>query len=205
MSSYEQNPTEVVSYEPRIIEVFLTVVLGTLFGGMYREYVDRLGLKGSEQVLDFGSGSGNLARFIAPKLAFGGGCLTCVDISKKWMDVARKRLGKYPNVEFKLGDIAALDIPNASYDIVFIHFVLHDIDAAERSRIARHLVPKLKYDGNLFIREPMRFISQDEIRHIMRQNGLKEIRSQVVEIKTQGPVYMGVFRRVAQLENDHAR
>lgn len=89
MSSYEQSPTDVVSHEPGIIEVFLTVVLGTLFGSMYREYVDRLGLKGSEHVLDFGSGSGNLALFIALRLTQGGGRLTCVDISKKSMDVAR--------------------------------------------------------------------------------------------------------------------
>ncbi len=109
-----------MNHEPGIIEIFLTVASGMLFRGMYREYVDRLGLKGSEHVLDFGSGSGNPARFIAPRLAHGGGHLTCVDISKKWMEVARKRLGKYPNVEFKLGDIAALDIPNASYDIVFM-------------------------------------------------------------------------------------
>jgi hypothetical protein len=27
-----------------------------------------------------------------------------------WMDTARKRLKKYPNVDFKLGDAAALDI-----------------------------------------------------------------------------------------------
>lgn len=191
-----------MSHEPGIIEIFLTVVLGTLFGSMYKEYVDRLGLKGSERVLDFGSGSGNLARFIAPRLAQGGGHLTCVDISKKWMGVARRRQGKYPNVDFKLGDIATLDIPNASCDVAFIHFVFHDIDAAERPRITRNLVPKLKDDGTLFIREPMRFISRDEIRQLMRQNGLEEVESRVAEIKTQGPVYEGIFRHAAQLEND---
>lgn len=53
-------------------------------------------------------------RFIAPRLIHGGGRLTCVDISKKWMDVSRWRLGKYPNADFKLGDIATLDIPDAS-------------------------------------------------------------------------------------------
>lgn len=184
-----------MSHEPGIIEIFLTVVSGTLFGGTYKEYVYRLDLKGSECVLDFGSGSGNPARFIAPRLAQSGGRLTCVDISKKWMDVAQRRLGKYPNVEFKLGDIAILDIPNAFYDVVLIHFVLHDIDAAERPSIAGNLVPKLKHTGKVFIREPMRFISCEEIRKLMRQNGLEEVESQVTEIKTQGNVYEGVFRK----------
>ncbi len=185
---------QAIKNEPGILEIFMTVILGTLFGGTYREYADRLGLKGCESVLDFGSGSGNLARFIAPLLVHGGGRLTCVDISKKWMDVSRWRLGKYLNIDFKLGDIATLDILNASYDVVLIHFVLHDIDSAERPRIMRHLVPKLKDDGTLFIRESMRFISQDEIHKLLRQNGLEEIESQITEIKTQGNVYEGIFR-----------
>lgn len=191
-----------MSHEPGIIEIFLTIVLGRMFGGMYREYVDRLGLKGSESVLDFGSGSGNLARFIAPRLIHGGGRLTCVDISKQWMDVSRWRLGKYPNVDLKLGDIARLDIPDESCDVIVIHFVLHDIDAAERLRIARHLSPKLKEDGTLFIREPMRFILKDDICQLMRQNGLEELESQVSEIKSQGHVYEGIFRKAVQVKNE---
>lgn len=193
---------QLVRNEPGILEIFMTVILGTLLGGTYREYADRLSLKGSESVLDFGAGSGNLARFIAPRLIHCGGRLTWVDISKKWMDVARWSLGKYPNVDFKLGDIARLDIPDESCDVIVIHFVLHDIDAANRPRITRNLVLKLKEDGTLFIREPMRFISQDEISQLMRQNGLEEIESQVGEIKSQGHVYEGVFRKAVQVENE---
>lgn len=170
-----------MSYEPSSFEVFFTVTLGTLFGGMYKEYVDRLGLKGGERVLDFGSGSGNPARFIAPLLT-DGGRLTCVDVSERWMDVAQKRLRKYSNVEFKLGDIAALDLPEAGYDVVFVHLVLHDIAAADHPRIVQHLARKLKRDGRLFIREPMRFISPDEIRPLMRQNGLEEAASSITNI-----------------------
>jgi ubiquinone/menaquinone biosynthesis C-methylase UbiE len=181
-----------MSYEPGSFEVFLTVTLGTLFGGMYKEYVDRLGLKGNERVLDFGSGSGNPARFIAPLLT-DGGRLTCVDVSRTWVDVAQRRLGKYPNVEFKLGDIAALDLPDAGYDVVFVHFVLHDIAAAERPRIVQHLALKLKRDGRLFIREPLRFIAPEEIRLLMRQSGLAEVGASIMNVRTQGNVYEGVF------------
>jgi ubiquinone/menaquinone biosynthesis C-methylase UbiE len=109
------------------------------------------------------------------------------------MDVARKRLRKYPNVEFKLGDIAALDLPDGGYDVVFVHFVLHDIDAAERPRIVQHLAHKLKRDGRLFVREPLRFIAPDEILRLMRQSGLAESAFGVTNIKTQGEVCEGVF------------
>ena len=181
-----------MSYEPSSFEVFLTVTLGNLFGGVYKDYVDRLGLKGNERVLDFGSGSGNPARFIAPLLK-DGGRLTCVDVSRVWMDVARKRLRRYSNVEFKLGDIAALDLPDAGYDIVFVHLVLHDIAAADRPRIVQHLARKLERNGRLFVREPLRIIAPDEIRHVMRQSGLEEIASSITNVKTQGNMYEGVF------------
>ncbi len=181
-----------MSYEPSSFEVFFTVTLGTLFGGLYKEYVDRLGLQGNERVLDFGSGSGNPARFIAPLLT-DGGRLTCVDVSKTWMDVARKRLRRYSNVEFKLGDIAALDLPDAGYDVVFVHFVLHDIAAAGRSRIVQHLARKLKRGGKVFVREPMRLIAPDAIRRLMRQSGLEESTFRMTNIKMQGDVYEGVF------------
>jgi len=99
----------------------------------------------------------------------------------------------------------------AAYDAVLAlrHVPYESFDVPTRFGkthiIARYLVPKLKDDSTLFIREPMRFISQDEIRQLMQQNGLKEVESQVADIKTQGPVYEGVFRRVAQQENDNAR
>ena len=184
-------------HEPSSLEVFITVAMGRLIGFFYKDYVDRLGLEGNERVLDFGSGSGNPARYLAPKLLRGGGRLTCVDISRVWMRVAQKRLKKYPNVEFKPGEISTLDIPDASHDVVFIHFVLHDIDAHERPDIVKHLARILVDGGKVFVREPLRFITQDEVRQLMQQNGLAETSSRLTEIWTQGTVYEGVFRKMA--------
>jgi len=185
-------------HEPGSLEVFITVAMGRLIGSFYKGYVDRLRLQGNERVLDFGSGSGNPARYLAPKLLKGGGRLTCVDVSRVWMQVAQRRLKKYPNVEFKLGDIATLDIPDASHDVVFIHFVLHDIPTVERADIVKHLARRLKPGGTLFIREPVERggIPAEDIRRLMKGSGLEEVKFDMTDSWFTGPIYEGTFSKI---------
>jgi ubiquinone/menaquinone biosynthesis C-methylase UbiE len=99
-------------------------------------------------VLDYGSGSGRITRHIAQRLAPESGHLTCVDVSTVWMDVVKKRLKQFPNVDFKLGDIASLDIPDDAYDVVVVHFVLHHVDADVRQKNVSILSQKLKKGGS---------------------------------------------------------
>ena len=84
----------------------------------YRRYVDSFDLTGNEVVLDYGSVSGRISRHIAERLLSGKGHLTCIDVSNVWIETIQKRLKKYPNVDYKPSDIAALDIADNAYDIV---------------------------------------------------------------------------------------
>ena len=95
--------------EPSALKVFTTVLGGYVNSRAYQRYVDSFGLTGSEWVLDYGSGSGRISHHIAERLAPESGHLTCVDVSTVWMDVVKRRLTGYPNVDFKLGEIASLD------------------------------------------------------------------------------------------------
>lgn len=140
----EDNPMAVE--EPSSLEVFITVALGDLAGGLFKEYNDRLPLKGSERILELGPSAGNSTRPLAQRLLSGGGCVTAVDISAKWVAVARKWLRKLPNVEILLG-------------------------------------------------EPLRFISEQEIRQLGRECGLVETSSAVREVKTQEQTFEGVFQK----------
>ena len=64
-------------------------------------------------------------------------------------------MDKYPNVDFKLGKIDEVDIPDGSYDAVVIHYVLHDIEPELREDILQNLAQKLKINGKIYIREPI--------------------------------------------------
>jgi ubiquinone/menaquinone biosynthesis C-methylase UbiE len=173
--------------------MMVTVAMGSLAENIYKDYVEKLALRGDERVLDFGTGSGNPALHLARKLQGRGGRLTCVDVSERWMKLARRRLRRFSNVDYYLGDITWLDILPASQDIVFLHFVLHEIPPAERPEIVRRLCARLAAGGKLYVREPLRFISEAEILQLVGRNGLREESSSTSEIKTQGFVYEGVF------------
>jgi ubiquinone/menaquinone biosynthesis C-methylase UbiE len=181
-------------YEPSRLEIYLTVAVGVVFSSIFKNYADRLDLTGSERVIELGPSAGNNSLHLARRLSTSGGCLTCVDISRRWTEVARRRLRNYPDIMFKCGDIANLDIPAHSQDVAVVSFVLHDIPGGDRMRVMQHLAATLKPEGKIFIREPLRFITQQEIRKLMDACGLEEISSGEMSIKTQGRVFEGVYR-----------
>jgi 2-polyprenyl-3-methyl-5-hydroxy-6-metoxy-1,4-benzoquinol methylase len=185
-------------YEPSPTDAFLILWLAkTVLRPYYARHVRRLGLRGHERVLDFGCGPGVAARQIAAQLAKGGGRLTCVDVSQTWMRVARQMTRRCPNVEYKLGDIAALDVEDDAYDVVFIHFVLHDIPARDRPQIVRHLADKLQVGGRLSLREPTSSghgMSPGEIRRLMTGAGLGQVSLETGRAMCIQPICDGVFR-----------
>jgi ubiquinone/menaquinone biosynthesis C-methylase UbiE len=191
------------SEEPSSVEVFFTVSLGNLAAGRYRRSVESFGLIGSEKVLDYGSGSGRISRHIAQRLLQRDGHLTCVDVSAVWMDTVRKRLKKFRNVDFKLGDISSLAIDDNAYDAIVVHFVLHHVDEHEREEKVGVLSRKLKVSGRLFIREPTQEghgTPIDEIRQLMSKAGLRERDSRMTRSLVMGQVYEGVFEKVPAAE-----
>ena len=149
-------------------------------------------------MLDYGSGSGRLSRHIADRLSHGTGHLTCVDVSAVWMATVRKRLKKYPNVDFKLGDISSLAIDDNTFDVVVVHFVLHHVDERDRQEKLDVLARKLKSGGRLFIREPTRGghgIPADTIRRLMTDAGLHERGARMMRSLVMGRVFDAVFEK----------
>jgi len=145
----------------------------------YPKYVKALELTGNERVLEFGSGGGLMSRALI-QVINRGGSLTCVDISEYWIKKAQKRMRDFSNVEFRLGDITQMDLPDNAYDTVVIHFVLHDIDPAKRIDVMNALTKLLRPEGTMVIREPVKpghGIPLAEIRTLMRDCGLREHRS----------------------------
>jgi len=165
-----------------------------LLGGvvLYGKYFKTFGLKGNENVLDFGCGGGAGSRCLADLLTEGGH-LTCVDVSSHWIEKARNRLKKYSNVECKAGDIRELDIPDSSFDVISAIHVVHDIGPAERQDVLKTVSQKLKAGGFFFIREPVKKshgMPVEEIRTFLSKASLEEI-----EHKKSKSEYMAKYQK----------
>jgi ubiquinone/menaquinone biosynthesis C-methylase UbiE len=187
-----------LSSEPNRLQAFFAVLLGVRMSRPYKRYVDSFGLVGNEVVLDYGSGWGRISRHIAERLSQGNGHLTCVDVSKVWMETIQKRLKAYSNVDYKLGDIAALDIADSAYDVVVVHNVLHHVAKDEQQEKVTILARKLKPHGRLFIREFTRTehgTPVAEIRALVSAAGLNERKSQMTRSLLMGEVFDGVFEK----------
>jgi ubiquinone/menaquinone biosynthesis C-methylase UbiE len=143
-------PPEPGRGEVLLAPLFTNLLLGPLYG----RYVDQMGLRGDERVLDYGCGSGAAARHLAKRLRAGGGHLTCMDVSERWQRAAKKALRAYPDVEYRRGDVRTMGLPAASFHVVLVHWMLHDLHPQERPSIVAELARLLRPGGRLFSREP---------------------------------------------------
>lgn len=146
-------------------------------------------------MLDFGSGSGVCSRHIAACLKRGGGRLDCVDISRGWMNVIRKTLRRYENVDYHLGHISQLNLSESTFDLVVIHFVLHDIPAPGRPGVVHALARVIKPAGRLVLREPQgEGLALDEVLRLTADAGLNPLSVDAHKIAI-GSVYDAAFAR----------
>jgi len=170
-----------------------------LMKGYYRKFVESFDLKGEEKVLDFGCGPGAASKFVATILEKSNGELTCLDISRTWIERAKKHLSRFPNVEYYAVDIRNWEEKDDYFDAVIIHFMLHDIDKSERQEVVRALAKKMKAGAKLFIREPSKEchgMRPEEIRELMLKSGLKETESKIFKRFMMGDMYTGIFSKV---------
>lgn len=170
--------------EPKGLEIFITKIVFFLYGkSVYKAFADRLPLEGGEQVLDFGCGMGTVACYVAERIPQGK--LTCLDISERWLKACRKTLCKYENVIIQKYD--ANTLKRDCYDLIFCHFVLHDIPADELEKIVPALAESLKPGGMLVFKEPL-----DEadnlivIKRLLEQSGLFLKDSRITDIPVMG-------------------
>ena len=160
------------------------------FGGplLYNGFIKTFNLKGSEKVLDFGCGGGVGSKAVLKYLKQDGH-LTCVDTSKYWINVICGRLEKHKNVSIMLGDIRELDIPNSTFDVIFMVYVLHHVDQDIRQSVIIELENKLKKNGRLFIAEPTRphhGIPITEIQTLFSKAGLIEKNNKITRSRYVG-------------------
>ena len=100
------------------------IVQQQLFGHLTRQFFVAAGITTGMQVLDLGSGAGDVALTLA-ELVGPQGRVVGVDMNADILDTARRRVAAagWSNVEFRLGDVHELDVGN-EFDAVVGRWVL---------------------------------------------------------------------------------
>ncbi len=96
-------------------------------------------------VADIGTGTGFIAAGLAPRV----GKLYGFDANAEMLEVAKKNLASFPNVELKVAPGDQIPLPNNSLDGAFANMYLHH--APEPEKAIREIVRVLKPGGVLCI------------------------------------------------------
>jgi ubiquinone/menaquinone biosynthesis C-methylase UbiE len=173
-----------MQHEPSRFEIFLTRLAFLFYGkSVYKTFADRLPLNGSERVLDFGCGMGTVAHYTAKRLTHGH--ITCLDISERWLKMCRKALRGFSNVDFAHAE--TLTLSGDSFDLVYCHFVLHDVAEDALETVITALVNCLKSGGTIVFREPLNEAKKlNIIKRLMVQNKLLLKNSRVTDVPLMG-------------------
>lgn len=110
---------------------------------------EAVGLGPDVRILDFGAGIGNSVRHV--KKYFPKAALTCLDVSHRSLDIARRRFPGLANYEAFDGEY----IPHADgeFDIAFAACVFHHIDGSRHMHYLEQLNRVLRPGGRLFVFE----------------------------------------------------
>ena len=102
----------------------------------------------ASEVMEFACGTGTTAVSHAPFVRH----IHAYDISKNMLDIARGRAGEagVSNVTFELADIIDIDLPDARFDMVMGHSILHLLKPETRKAVLTK-VQRLLKPGGVFV------------------------------------------------------
>ncbi|MBQ7607247.1 MAG: amino acid adenylation domain-containing protein [Desulfovibrionaceae bacterium] len=109
----------------------------------------------SLRILEIGAGYGTVTDFVLPKLTQKNVHYEFTDISPFFINRAKKRYAAYPNIHYRLLDIASdpllAGFAEHSYDIIFAGNVLHDV--ADITKTLAYVAKLLSPSGVLVLQE----------------------------------------------------
>ena len=139
-------------------------------------------------MLDFGCGMGTVAYHVEKADQW------AVDLSgcfERWLQACHKTLRRFDNIIFLKWESPVL--ADESYDVVFCHFVLHDIPDCELGKVIPVLAGSLKPGGVLVFREPLRNMQKTNIIKRLIENALSLKNSRITDIPVVGNTLESVY------------
>jgi len=110
--------------------------------------INAIGLKETDTVLDFGCGPG----FYTVPFAKTAREVVAVDIQPKMLEKASKYAEKNGvNVKTIKSNGESISLPDASFDVIFLSFVYHEI--SDKAKVLTELSRLLKPQGRIVVRE----------------------------------------------------
>lgn len=178
-----------------LFEMAITWVVVRIAGtAVYKRFADSLALVGGERVLDFGCGFGTVARYVAPLLS--NGALTCADISTFRLKHCKKNIRNHENTTFENLLKNPDPFSDESFDLIYCHFVLHEIQDDELDATIIRLCRWLKQQGKLVFREPSKDnVKLRQIDHMLLKLGLVRDATRITEIPLIGSAIEGRYTK----------
>jgi SAM-dependent methyltransferase len=158
----------------------------------WHRYAFALDLAKGRRVLDAACGEGYGSHLLAGVATSVHG----VDISAQAIEHARARYGDARNIEFRIGDAAALDFPDRSFDVVVSFETLEHLDA--QKELIAGFARVLADDGVLLISSPDKrtyndiagFRNEFHVRELYREELLELLRPHFREVRLFGQKLM---------------
>jgi len=108
--------------------------------------ISALSFKETEKikVVDLGCGTGNITKALLDK--YPKASVVCVDLAEGMIKMARAKLKKYKNVEYRVGNIADEDF-SGRYDAVISSLVLHHIEKKDKPKFYKKIYNGMSRGG----------------------------------------------------------
>lgn len=104
-------------------------------------------IKSGDKVLDIGCGNGRLSKIFDSSVEYLG-----IDNSEQLIKIAQQINQDRPNINFEVGDVLGLNLPDKSFDLVFCIAVLHHLPSRDvRLQALANIRRVLKSEGTAII------------------------------------------------------
>ncbi len=131
-------------------DLFLDLLTLGQYSGFQRKALKVLAPHVGEKMLDLCSGTGRVASWMATAVGDKGEVVG-IDLSKRMVELARRRCRKFKNVSFLLQDVTQRWPFQNYFDGIFTSFALHELPEKNRLEVLGHCYQALKERGRMVI------------------------------------------------------